>query len=58
MHMARHTFATTVALANGISMETLMMILGHTKISTTQHYGKVMNQQVINEMNMLNEKLK
>jgi integrase len=55
MHMARHTFATTIALANGISMEVLMSILGHTKISTTQVYGKIMNNQVSLEMGKLDK---
>ena len=57
MHMARHSFSTTIALANGVRMETLMSILGHTKISTTQIYGKVMNQQVLNEMSAIDLRL-
>ena len=57
MHVARHTFATSIALANGVSMESLMRILGHNNIATTQIYGKVLNKQVSEEMSKLNFKL-
>jgi len=56
-HLARHTFATTVCLVNGISMEGLMKMLGHNKISTTQVYGKVLPQRISNEMELLERKL-
>jgi site-specific recombinase XerD len=56
-HLARHTFATTVCLMNGISMEGLMKMLGHNKISTTQVYGKVLPQRISNEMELLEKKL-
>jgi site-specific recombinase XerD len=41
MHLARHTFATTVTLANGIPIETVSKMLGHASIKQTQHYAKV-----------------
>lgn len=41
MHLARHTFATTVTLANGIPIETFSKMLGHASIKQTQHYAKV-----------------
>ena len=52
-HVARHTFATTVALMNGLPIETLSKILGHSKITTTQMYAKVLNQKVSSDMTNL-----
>ena len=43
MHLARHTFATTVTLANGVPIETVSKMLGHTSIKTTQIYSKVVD---------------
>lgn len=45
-HVARHTFATTIALRNGISIEVISKILGHTNIKTTQIYTKVYQSEV------------
>ena len=56
-HMARHTFATTVTLTNGVPIETVSKILGHTKIATTQIYAKVIERKVSNDMFMLRMKL-
>jgi len=52
-HVARHTFATTIALMNGLPIETLSKILGHSKITTTQIYAKVLNQKVSSDMGSL-----
>ncbi len=52
-HVARHTFATTIALMNGLPIETLSKILGHSKITTTQMYAKVLNQKVSEDMGNL-----
>jgi len=49
-HLARHTFATTVTLANGAPIETVSKMLGHTKISTTQIYAKVVERKVSEDM--------
>ncbi|EHQ24598.1 site-specific integrase [Mucilaginibacter paludis] len=56
-HLARHTFATTVTLANGVPIETVSKMLGHTKISTTQIYAKVVERKVSDDMKILREKL-
>lgn len=57
MHLARHTFATTITLNNGVPMETVSKMLGHTKLSTTQLYAKVLETKVSDDMNQLCEKL-
>lgn len=56
-HMARHTFATTVTLANGVPIESVSRMLGHKSISQTQHYAKVVDMKLRNDMGMLKEKL-
>ena len=57
MHLARHTFATTVTLANGVPIETVSKMLGHTSIKTTQIYSKVVDTKISNDMNLLKQKL-
>jgi integrase/recombinase XerD len=56
-HMARHTFATTVALSNGVPIETVSKILGHTKVTTTQIYAKVLENKVSADMELLRQKM-
>jgi integrase len=56
-HIARHTFATTVTLSNGVPIETVSKMLGHTKITTTQIYAKVVERKISADMLLLNEKL-
>ncbi len=56
-HLARHTFATTVTLANGVPIESVSKMLGHTKISTTQIYAKVVEQKLSRDMLALRSKL-
>lgn len=56
-HLARHTFATTVALTNGVPIETVSKILGHKKLSTTQIYAKVVERKVSEDMELLQQKL-
>ena len=56
-HIARHTFATTVTLANGVPIETVSAMLGHNNIRTTQIYAKVVEQKVSDDMQQLREKL-
>jgi integrase/recombinase XerD len=52
-HMARHTFATTVTLTNGVPIESVSKMLGHTKLTTTQIYAKVVESKVSDDMNHL-----
>lgn len=56
-HLARHTFATTVTYANGVSIESISKMLGHTKLSTTQIYARIVDKTVSNEMDKLAQKL-
>jgi len=58
-HIARKTFATTVLLYNDVPMEIVSELLGHSKITITQeHYAKVVNKKVSEQMIKLGEKLK
>ncbi|RZK43408.1 MAG: site-specific integrase [Pedobacter sp.] len=56
-HTARHTFATTITLENGISIESVAHMLGHASIRTTQIYAKVRMKKVANEMMALQSKM-
>lgn len=56
-HLARHTFATTVTLTNGVPIETVSKMLGHKSISTTQIYSKVVEQKISTDMLILKKKL-
>lgn len=56
-HVSRHTYATTICLMNGVSLETLSKMLGHKRITTTQTYAKVTQPMIDREVEMLKEKL-
>ena len=49
-HLARHTFATTVTLSNGVPIESVSKMLGHTSLKTTQIYAKVLDSKLIDDM--------
>ncbi|MCW9712691.1 site-specific integrase [Aliifodinibius salicampi] len=49
-HVARHTFATTITLEQGVSLETVGNMLGHSQLRTTQIYSKVTQQKALSEM--------
>ncbi|WP_417371218.1 site-specific integrase [Gelidibacter japonicus] len=55
-YVARHTFATTVTLGNGISLENVSAMLGHSSIRQTQHYAKVLDASVMKDMKKLFDK--
>lgn len=52
-HTARHTFATSITLSNGVPIETVSKLLGHTKLSTTQIYARVVEKKVGEDMQNL-----
>jgi site-specific recombinase XerD len=56
-HLARHTFATTITLSNGVPIETVSRMLGHTKLVTTQLYAKVLDDKIAKDMHHLRLKL-
>jgi site-specific recombinase XerD len=57
-HIARHTFATTVTLTNGVPIESVSKMLGHKNLRTTQHYAKILDKKVSEDMKNLRDKFK
>jgi integrase len=55
-YSSRHTFATTVTLGNGIKIENVSAMLGHTTIKQTQHYAKILDSNVMDDMQKLKQK--
>jgi len=57
-HLARHTFATTITLTNGVPIESVSKMLGHKSLKTTQHYAKILDRKVSDDMKKLRERYK
>ena len=55
-HSARHTFATTITLTNGVPIETVSKMLGHNNIKTTQIYAQVIESKISSDMLKLRQK--
>ncbi|MDX1751844.1 site-specific integrase [Salinimicrobium sediminis] len=56
-HLARHTFATTITLTNGVPIESVSKMLGHKDLRTTQHYAKIVDRKISDDMKELRVKL-
>ncbi|WP_296114706.1 tyrosine-type recombinase/integrase [uncultured Alistipes sp.] len=56
-HCGRHTFATTITLGNGVPIETVSKMLGHTNVRTTQIYARITDQKINVDMESLAAKL-
>ena len=52
-HLARHSYATSVCLANGVSLENVAKMLGHSNIKMTQHYARVLDSSILRDMNQV-----
>ncbi len=56
-HVARHTFATTVTLTNGVPIESVSKMLGHKNIQSTQHCARIVDKKVGDDMHLLSQKI-
>ena len=53
-HTGRHSFATSVALANGVSIENVAKMLGHSDTKMTRHYARVLDKSIMRDMSVVN----
>lgn len=56
-HIARHSFATTITLSNGVPLETVSKMLGHKSIKQTQQYAKIVDIKISADMAALKQKM-
>lgn len=56
-HAARHTFATTITLTNGVPFETVSKMRGHKSLKQTQHYAKIVDLKISEDMKAIRDKL-
>ena len=56
-HLARHTFATTVTLTNGVPIESVSKMLGHRSLKTTEVYAKIVHNKLAEDMSNLSNRL-
>ena len=56
-HQSRHSYATTICLSNGVPIETLSKMMGHTSIRSTQIYAKITAEKVSNDMECLSKQI-
>ena len=57
-HIARHTFATTITLSNGVPIESVSKMLGHSSLKQTQHYAKILDIKVSADMQLLKQRIR
>jgi site-specific recombinase XerD len=55
-HTGRHSYATSVCLANGVSIENVAKMLGHSDTKMTRHYAKVLDKSIMRDMEQVNGK--
>ena len=53
-HTARHSYATSICLANGVSIENVAKMLGHADTSVTKHYARILDQNIFKDMQKVN----
>ena len=57
-HTGRHTFATSVALANNVSMENVAKMLGHSDTKMTRHYARILDKSIMRDMKLVDDRFK
>ncbi|MBB4036640.1 site-specific recombinase XerD [Dysgonomonas hofstadii] len=58
IHCGRHTYATSVYLDNGVSIENVAKMLGHSDTKMTRHYARVLDKSILKDMRKVNERYK